>query len=304
MATKKLTELPGPTPGTRKPASKVGRNTGLLEPPDTLAANGAQSGSPHDGERYIVPALRRGLAMLRLFTTERRVISVPEMVRELGISRASAFRLAHTLEADGYLQRTPHSSAFQLGLNVLSLGFEYLGSLGLIEIGQPILEDLRDRMDASAHMGMRDGTDVVYILSASSRHRLRNHVPVGTRMPAHATSIGYALLFDASMQELHKLYDGVEMRRFSRQTPITIAALYKKLQEERKRGYVSYRSAFSQGIASVAAPVRDQSGSIVAGINISDYESLNIMQEQDGRLKDEVLRAAAAISYDLGYREG
>lgn len=255
-----------------------------------------------DTERYIVPALRRGLAMLRLFNTKRRVISVPEMVRELQVSRATAFRLAHTLEADGYLQRAPHSNAFQLGLNVLSLGFEYLGSLDLVEIGQPILESLRDRMDASAHMGVRDGTDVIYMLSAPSKHRLRSHIPVGTRMPAHATSIGRVLLFDTSLEELRKLYRGVKMQKFTSQTPATVDGLFKELTLERKKGYVSYRSAFAQGIASVAAAVRDQNGRVVAGVNVSDYESLSIMQEQEGRLKDEVLRAAAAISHGLGYR--
>lgn len=260
---------------------------------------GAASG---ENERYIVPGLRRGLAMLRLFNTRRRVISVPEMVRELRVSRATAFRLAYTLEADGFLQRTPHSSAFQLGLNVLSLGFEYLGSLDLVEIGQPVLEGLRDRMDASAHMGVRDGTEVVYILSAPSKHRLRNHVPAGIRMPAHATSIGRVLLFDMQPEALHELYRGIEMQKFSPDTPDTVEALCRDLERERAAGYVSYRSEYSQGIASVAAPVRDQSGRIVAGVNVSDYESLSIMQEQEGRLKDEVLSAAAAISSGLGYR--
>src|ERR671939_1217851 len=96
--------------------------------------------SPLERHRYIVPGLRRGLAVLRLFTRDRRVVTVPDIVRELGISRATAFRLAYTLEADGYLQRTPHSNAFQLGLAVLSLGFDYLGSLDLVDIVRPILE--------------------------------------------------------------------------------------------------------------------------------------------------------------------
>ena len=102
-----------------------------------------------DTDQYIVPALRRGLAVLRLFTHDRRVITLPEIVRELGVTRATAFRLAYTLEADGYLQRAPHSNAFQLGINLLSLGFEYLGSLDLVEVARPVLEDLRDRADAS-----------------------------------------------------------------------------------------------------------------------------------------------------------
>ena len=255
-----------------------------------------------DGERYIVPALRRGLSVLRLFSRDRRIVTLPEIVRELGVPRATAFRLAHTLEADGYLQRTPHSNAFQLGLNVLSLGFEYLGSLDLLDIARPALEDLRDRLDLSVHMGVRDNTDVVYLVSLPSQHRLRSNVSVGTRSPAHANSIGRATLFDLSLDELRALYRGVKMERFSEQTPTTVDALYEQLDEERQRGYVSWRSAIIPGIATVSAPVRNREGRIAAALNISDYESLPAMQEQDGRVKDEVLRTAAAVSQNLGYR--
>jgi DNA-binding IclR family transcriptional regulator len=112
-------------------------------------------------------------------------------------------------------------------------------------------------------------------------------------MPAHSNSMGRAMLFDASPEELRKLYRGVKMQRFSDQTPTSVDALCKRLEHERRLGYVSWRSANIPGIATVAAPVRDQSGRIVAGINISDYESLAVMQDQGGRVKDEVLRAAA-----------
>lgn len=268
------------------------------------ADNDNQDEEAHGGEaeRYIVPALRRGLALLRLFSRKRRVVTLPEIVRELGVPRATAFRLAHTLEADGYLQRTPHSNAFQLGLNVLSLGFEYLGSLDLLDVARPVLEDLRDRLDLSVHMGVRDGTDVVYVVSLPSQHRLRSNVSVGTRSPAHANSIGRATLFDMPVEALRKLYRGVRMERYSEQTPTTVDALQKQLEQERRRGYVSWRSAIIPGIATVSAPIRDQEGRIVAALNISDYESLPVMQEQEGRVKDEVMRAAAAISQNLGYR--
>lgn len=255
-----------------------------------------------DGERYIVPALRRGLSVLRLFSRNRRIVTLPEIVRELGVPRATAFRLAHTLEADGYLQRTPHSNAFQLGLNVLSLGFEYLGSLDLLDIARPALEALRDRLDLSVHMGVRDGTDVVYVVSLPSQHRLRSNVSVGTRSPAHANSIGRATLFDLSLDELQALYRGVEMERFSAQTPTTVEALYQQLEQERQRGYVSWRSAIIPGIATVSAPIRNREGRIAAALNISDYESLPAMEEQEGRVKDEVLHTAAAVSQNLGYR--
>lgn len=257
-----------------------------------------------DTDQYIVPALRRGMAILRLFKPDRRVIALPEIVRELGMTRATAFRLVYTLEADGYLKRAPHSNAFQLGINLLSLGFEYLGSLDLVEVARPVLEDLRDRADASAHLGIQDGREIVYVLKAPSRHRLRSNVTVGTRMPIHTTTIGHALMFDSSLAELRQLFKGVNLRERFAHAPADADALYKELAAQRSMGYVAYRSRFAEGLHSVAAPVRDASGRIVAGVNVSDYESIPAMGELEGAVKDEVLRAAITISRGLGYRPG
>lgn len=263
---------------------------------------------PHEGgnvpetERYIVPGLRRGLAILRLFNRDRTVIGVPEIVRELGISRATAFRLAYTLEADGYLQRSPHSNAFRLGIGALSLGFEYLGSLDLVETARPVVEDLRDRTDASAHLGLLDGTDWVTVLRAPSRHRLRSPVTVGTRMPAHATSIGRALLMDHGLPELRALYGERRLPMFSDQTPATVEALHLQLQAEREQGFVASHSGYTPGIANVAAPVRDATGRIVAGLNVSDHESLPALLDLTGGTAVAVVAAAATISTTLGFR--
>ena len=255
-----------------------------------------------DTDQYVVPALRRGLAVLRLFRHDRRVISLPEIVRDLSVTRATAFRLAYTLEADGYLQRAPHSTAFQLGINLLSLGFEYLGSLDLVEVARPILEDLRDRTDASTHLGVQNGVEIVYVLKAPSRHRLRSNVTVGTRMPIHTTSIGHALLFDSTPAELRGLFADVDMRDRFQHAPADADALNVELVAERKLGCVIYRSRFVDGLHSVAAPVRDASGRIIAGVNVSDYESIPAMVELEGSIRDEVLSAAMAISRGLGFR--
>lgn len=255
-------------------------------------------------DQYIVPALRRGLELLRLFSHGRRLVTLPEIVRELGVSRATAYRLAYTLEADGYLQREPHSTAFRLGINLLSLGFEYLGSLDLVEVARPVVEELRDRVDASAHIGVQDGIEVVYVLAAPSRHHLRSNITAGARRLMHASSIGRVLMFDCSLEELRRLFQKVDMREQFPDAPADAEALFAELQQQRAAGWVAYRSRFASGLDSVAAPVRDATGTIVAGVNISDYESIPVMKELEGRLKDEVLRAAMAISRGLGYRPG
>lgn len=249
--------------------------------------------------RYIVTALRRGLAILHLFRRERRVVTLPEIASELGLSRATAFRMAYTLERDGYLQRIPDSHAFRLAPKVLLLGFDYLHSTEVVAIGRDTLNALRDRTGFSTHMCVRDGTEIVYVLNASSLHRMRGDIPVGTRYPCHAVASGRALLFDMSKEQLAALYSGIEMRAFSDQTPTSIDALWEILERERAQGYAWHRSAFVAGIVSLSAPVRDREGEIVAALNISDSET--VLKDVES-VRDQVLRAASEISAQLGWR--
>jgi len=249
--------------------------------------------------RYIVPGLRRGLAILHMFRRERRVVTVPEMATALKLSRATAFRTAYTLERDGYLQRVANSSAFRLGPKVLLLGFDYLHSTEVVICGRDPLTSLRDRTGFSAHMCVRDGTDIVYVLNASSLHRMRGEIPVGTRYPCHAVASGRALLFDVTQAELGDLYRGIGMEAFSDQTPTSVGELWALLVVERAQGFALNRSSFVSGIVSVSAPVRDGSGTIVAAINVSDSET--VFKELDS-VRDEVLRAAAQVAALLGWR--
>jgi DNA-binding IclR family transcriptional regulator len=249
--------------------------------------------------RYVVTAIRRGLAILSLFRRERRVITVPEIASTLKLSRATAFRMAYTLERDGYLQRLPSSHAFQLGPKVLLLGFDYLHGTEVVTCGRETVYALRDRTGFSAHMCVRDGTEIVYVLNASSQHRLRGDIPVGTRYPCHAVASGRALLFDMSKSELAALYRKVKLQRFSKQTPTTLEALFATIASERLQGYASNISGFVSGIVSLSAPVRDQSGAIVAAINVSDSET--VLKDVKS-VRDEILRAAGQVSARLGWR--
>ncbi len=257
-----------------------------------------QQDEPEQG-RYIVTALRRGLAILSLFRRDRRIIGVPDIASELGLSRATAFRMAYTLERDGYLQRLPNSNAFQLGAKVLLLGFDYLQGTEVVACGRDAVYALRDRTSFSAHMCVRDGTEIVYVLNASSHHRMRGDIPVGTRYPCHAVASGRALLFGMSEGELESLYQGVAMPAFSDQTPTTVAALYATITAERDQGYATNTSGFVSGIVSLSAPIRDRGGSIVAAINVSDSDRV---LKDVSQVRDKVLQAAAQVSAQLGWR--
>ncbi|MCE8010691.1 IclR family transcriptional regulator [Billgrantia desiderata] len=250
-------------------------------------------------QSYIVPGLLRGLSVLGLFGSDRPSMRLADIARELELSRATVFRLVYTLESEGYLVRLKDSFRYALGPRVLTLGFDYLHSQELVEIASPLLDGLRDRTGASTHMAVMDGYDVLYIYRAASHQRLSSNRHVGSRLPAHVNSIGRAMLAALSDDELNARYAGHDLRVENYEEPVTLEALKECLELERARGYVA--GSFVSGIASVAAAVRDGTGSVIAGINVSDYESLPCMEEMHGKLKDDVLETAAEISRRLGH---
>lgn len=248
------------------------------------------------GDGSPVPALTRGLDILRLFKRARPVIAAPEIARELGIPRSTVHRLTQVLEAMGFLQRTNGGRDYTLGPAVLTIGFEYLGSLDVVGLAEPVLMRLRDDTGYSAHLVTRNGAEIVYLSRYPGRTTISSTISVGATLPAHATVIGRVLLADLSPEDLRALYPGPGLTRYTDQTPTTLARLETLLGEDRRRGYVAGTSFFEPGLTTVAAPIRDRSGRVIAAISITSL-GITISPEMiHGVLKDRVCAAATAIS--------
>ena len=250
--------------------------------------------------RYNVPGLERGLRLLQLFSRSRRVLGAAEIGQGLGVARSTAFRLAHTLERLGFLERT--GEGYRIGAAVLRLGFEYIASLDVSEHGRPVVEALRDESGLSAQLVIRDATEVVIIARAAAPSAFASNVNVGTRLPAHATILGRILLCGAGDAELEALYPG-SLPRVSPRSPRTLADLKKLMRQDAARGYAVSESFFENGISAVAAPVRDQSGRIVAALSITAQRPRLEPKERE-RLVKLVLNAAADLSRRLNFRLG
>src|SRR6201985_2097243 len=139
-------------------------------------AQRSQSQDPQDSadddssgaSTYLVPGLERGLRILAEFTAREPVLGAPELSKRIGIPRTTTFRLLQTLEALGFLERVNGDRYFRLSVAVLRLGFEYLSSLELTDVGTPILEQLRDATGLSSHLLIRDQRDVVFVAKAQT----------------------------------------------------------------------------------------------------------------------------------------
>jgi len=253
-------------------------------------------------ERYLVPALMRGFAILETLTGERREASLSEIAGKLGVTRSSAYRLLYTLEHLGYVAHDPRTKTYALGSKVLHLGYGYLAARDLVEVAMPHLVRLRDRTGWSAHLAELHGREIVYLARVPTRRSIASTVYVGTRLPAHATTMGRVLLSNLANDHVCELYRNNPGSRYNSKTPIRLSDLVAQLNEDRANGFVVQNSGHEPGIAGIAAPIRDMTGQTVAAINISVVALFTTEAELNGPLKAEVVAAAAAISRDLGVK--
>lgn len=277
--------------------------------PDTINAERDADDDRNDADtgseiNYRVPGLERGLKILTEFSPREPVLGAPELSKRLKIPRTTVFRLLQTLESLGFLERADKDRNYRLGVAVLRLGFEYLSSLELTDLGLPIIEALRNDTGLTSHIVIRDGRDVVFVAKAQSHAPIFSSVKVnvGTRLPAYATTHGQVLMSDMTLDELKKLYPEPELERFTKQTPATVEELYERVCDDARRGYAISESSFERGISVVSAPVRNDTGRIVAVITTTIPRPEIDASLLDSGLIDKVRGAADELSQRLNYR--
>lgn len=239
-----------------------------------------------------VPALERGISILRLFRRDRTSITAPEVVSELGLARSTAHSLLIALVELGLVRRLS-GGRFALDAGVLTLGFEYLGSLAITDLAGPILERLRNDTGWSTHLAVRQGRSIIYLSRFASRQAVTRNVAVGTSLPAHTTAMGRILLSDLEPAALRGLYADEWESLAGYSVTGAMGDFETLLRADRQRGYAASDGYHEPGVRVVAAPVRDASLRIVAAINAVAVGGPD--QQLDG-IVGHVLAAAQELS--------
>lgn len=253
--------------------------------------------------RYAIEALERGLSVLSLFTHERAELSLTEIARATDISMTTTVRIASTLEHAGYLHRDPDSKRYRPALKVLQLGFSAVRSLDVREVARPHLEELSQRTGETVSHAALDKLEIVYIDRVRNRQIVGVILGIGSRLPAHCTSMGKVMLAYLPEEELAGRLGGASLTSCTTRTVIVATELLRELKRVRQRGYALNQQELAIGLRAVAAPIRDESGAVVAAINISgSTESISLNRLRDD-LAPQVVQTAARISQGLGYME-
>jgi DNA-binding IclR family transcriptional regulator len=230
-------------------------------------------------------------------------MSLSEMARRIGVSRSSAFRLVHTLQRLGYLDREDETKNYRLGSRVMSLGYSFLASKDIAELARPDLQRLRTATRCSTHLGILDGVEVIYIARFAAHKPVSAMIAVGARVPAHATTMGRAILAFKPEAFVREHFSGRTLAKFSEGTPESLDELLATLRRDRALGYVISHSNFEAGIASIAAPLFDSKGEVIGAINVSTPENAIDVGRFDTSVCAALRSSARRISELSGYRE-
>ena len=244
-----------------------------------------------------IQALVRGLAVIRCFDAEAPELTLSEVARRSGTSRATARRVLHTMlslgdvDSDGRL--------FRLRPTVLELGWSFLASLRLPELVQPHLERLSAEVGESSSVAVLDGTDVVYVARVATRRLMTVGIHVGTRFPAYATAMGRAILAASGAEEQERVLAASELDALTSRTVTDTERLRERLAGVAERGYALNDQELELGLRSLAVPVHGRDGRVVAAVNVSTHVTRGSVEDTVADLLPPLLATREAIEADL-----
>lgn len=244
-----------------------------------------------------VQSFARGLSIIKCFDAENPAMTLSQIAERVNLSRAAARRFLLTLENLGYVSLEGRN--FQLTAKVLDLGYGYLSSLSLPEIAQPHLETLASRVHESASASVLDGTDIVYVARVPIRRIMSVKINIGTRMPAHATSMGRVLLSGLSLPELKVLISNFDLPKYTKNTITSKNVLLQEINKVRIQGWSINDQELEYGLRSIAVPIFSKVEKVVASINISTTAQSNTLESMEAMFLPELRITAQKISDDL-----
>jgi IclR family transcriptional regulator, pca regulon regulatory protein len=252
---------------------------------------------PQPRNSDFVQSLDRGLAVIRAFGPDRERLSLSEVARATGLTRAATRRFLLTLVKLGYVRNDGRE--FSLRPRVLELGYAYLSGLGMPEVAAPHLEELVAQVRESSSISVLDGHHIIYVARVPTKRIMTVSISVGTRFPAYATSMGRVLLAGMSQEDLDRYLAEADFEAFTARTITDPDRLREIVSDVAKQGYAIVDQELEEGLRAIAAPIHGAGGAVTAAINVSAHASRVSMAAMRADLLPAMLETARRIEADL-----
>ncbi len=285
-----LHDIP-PGDAARDPAPAAA--DGGVDARDPSASIDASADAPRRGDAF-VQSFARGLAVLRSFGAEAPTQTLSAAATRSGMTRAGARRILLTLQQLGYVES--EGRLFRLTPKVMELGFAYLSSQPVWHLAQPVMEELVQDIHESSSAAVLDGDDIVYVLRVPANKIMAISLGPGSRLPAFCTSMGRVLLAGLPIAERRARLARAPLAARTSRTVTDVDQLLDLLERVRRDGHALVHGELEEGLVSMAAPIVNRAGRVVAAINVSAQDQRMPPEDMRKRLLPRLLESAASIN--------
>lgn len=266
--------------------------------PPAIIASPAKRIEALTGDPNFMTSLARGLAVIHAFQERKRHLTIAQISHRTEIPRAAVRRCLHTLIKLGYA--TTDGRTYSLLPKVLTLGHAYLSSTPLAVTAQPILDRLSNELHEACSMATLEGDEVLYVARSATPQRLISvDLSVGSRLPAYCTSMGRILLAALDDAALTDYLEHANLQIKTSRTLHTPEALRASVEEIRQKGWVIIDQELEVGLRSLAVPLKDSAGQVLAALNVGTHASRVSKQELQARFLPVLLEASKELSTRL-----
>ena len=264
--------------------------------PNAAAVTPAAEIQGFAGDPNFMASLARGLAVIRGFTAQKRHLTIAQLSQRTGIPRAAVRRCLYTLAKLGYVG-SDDGRTYALRPRILALGHAYLSSTPIVNAVQPLLDQITSVLHESCSMAVLESDEILYIARSSTTTRVMSiDLGIGSRLPAYCTSMGRVLLAGLSASDLEAYLSRVNLTKLTSRTVSEPDELKKVLAAVRREGYSLVDQELEIGLRSIAVPVIDAAGRVVAALNIGTQSSRVPVTEMETKF----LPALQAAAHELG----
>lgn len=230
-----------------------------------------------------------------------------EIARELNLPKGTVYRFLTSLEQRGYLEQHPESRRWRLGIRILELSRVLLSQMDVRRRVLPYMEALSRAVNENVNLAVRDGSEMVYLERIEGQQFLNLNLRVGSRLPLHCSSMGKVLLAHVPEPRRTEMVQCMELRAFTPHTITDPGVLLQELDLVCERGYAICHEELAQGLVTVAAPIYDHEGRVVASLNVSGPSIRMNLRKVDQILPvltQTALQASRALGAVISPEEG
>jgi DNA-binding IclR family transcriptional regulator len=240
-------------------------------------------------------SLERGLSILELFDAGHRTLGLAQIVEMTGMDKSAVQRFTQTLVGLRYLNKDAQTRRYSLSPRLLRLGSSFLRGNPLIERATPYMLNCNRETSETINLSVLDSDEVTMVARIPGREVVSPNVGLGSSFPWHNSVLGQVIGAYLPRAELEAMIDRIKFVQYTRRTITTAEKLRERIEQIRQSGIVMASSEIYEGDISVAAPIFDYSGQVVAAVSIVVLES-SWTEEKAAHLKPVVRELANAIS--------